>query len=221
MRTRTAVAGVALLLAATAGVVAQSTTTTQPRYLLPPQAVIDIVDAPALPLVEVSPARDVLAVLPRRDMPSIAEVSSRCCAWRVFASIRRTTAFTGRPREPAIVLRTIATGTERPVQVPAGARVGAFSFSPDGKRFSFTNTRDSRIDLYVGDVASGQTRLVDGAMNGVAGGCEWLDDSTALLCPLRAERERRRAQPRRSAERARTSRRTSESPVPSGRIRIC
>jgi dipeptidyl aminopeptidase/acylaminoacyl peptidase len=184
MRTRTAAAGVALLLAATVGIAAQSSTTTQPRYLLPPQAVIDIVDAPALPLVEVSPARDVLAVLPRRDMPSIEEVSRPMLR---LAGLRINPANNGLHRAPSgtgIVLRTIATGTERSIQVPPAARVGAFSFSPDGKRFSFTNTRESRIDLYVGDVASGQTRLVDGAVNGVAGGCDWLDDGTALLCPF-------------------------------------
>ncbi len=151
MRTRTIGGGVALILAALAGALVS----TQSRYLSPPQSVIDIVDAPALPLVEVSPAGDVLAVLPRRDMPSIDEISQPMLR---LAGLRINPANNGPHRAPSgtgIMLRTIATGSERPVQVPAGARIGAFSFSPDGKRFSFTNTRESRIDLYVGDVATG------------------------------------------------------------------
>jgi len=55
-------------------------------------------------------------------------------------------------------------------------------FSPDGKRFAFTNTRDTRIDLYIADVATGQARLVDDAINGLNGTCDWLDDSSGLVC---------------------------------------
>ena len=86
------------------------------------------------------------------------------------------------PMTTGITLRTIATGVERAVQVPAGARIGSLSFSPDGKRFSFTNTRETRIDLYVADAGTAQTHLVEGAVNAIAEECEWLDDSSGLLC---------------------------------------
>jgi dipeptidyl aminopeptidase/acylaminoacyl peptidase len=182
--TKIAATVAALTLTAIPAVLAQSGGAAPSRYLLPPTAVIDIVDAPALPFVEVSPARDVLAVLPRRGMLSIEEVSKPMLR---LAGLRINPANNGLHRAPAgtgVVLRAIATGSERPIHVPPAARIGDFKFSPDGKRFSFTNTRESRIDLHVGDVATGQTRLVDGAINGVAGSCEWLDDSSALLCPF-------------------------------------
>ena len=177
---KTAAFAATAVLAGTAGILAQ--VAQPPRYQTPPQAIVDIVDAPPLPTVQVSPARDVLALLPRRSMPSIAELAQPMLR---LAGERINPANNGPHRAPAgtgITLRTIATGAERPVQVPAGARVGAFSFSPDGRRFTFTNTRETRIDLHVGDVATGETRLVDAALNGVANGCDWLDDSTALLC---------------------------------------
>jgi WD40-like Beta Propeller Repeat. len=76
-------------------------------------------------------------------------------------------------------------GTERKVLVPAGAKIGGLSFSPDGKRIAFTNTRATGIDFYVADVATARARIVAGtAVNGLAGGCDWLDDSTALICPF-------------------------------------
>jgi dipeptidyl aminopeptidase/acylaminoacyl peptidase len=84
-----------------------------------------------------------------------------------------------------ITLRSTKGGTERKVVLPAGARVSGLSFSPDGKRFVFTNTRDTGIDLYVADTTTGAAKLVPGAaMNGLAGGCDWLDDSSALICPF-------------------------------------
>ena len=177
---KTAAFAATAVLAGMTGTLAQ---VAQPaRYQTPPQAIVDIVDAPPLPTVQVSPARDVLALLPRRSMPSIAELAQPMLR---LAGERINPANNGPHRAPAgtgITLRTIATGAERPIQVPPGARVAAFSFSPDGRRFTFTNTRETRIDLYVGDVATGQTRLVDAALNGVANGCDWLDDSSALLC---------------------------------------
>jgi dipeptidyl aminopeptidase/acylaminoacyl peptidase len=134
--------------------------------------------------VEVSPARDVLALLARRSMPSIGEISQPMLR---LAGMRINPANNGPHRSPSatgITLRTIATGAERQIQVSPNARIGALSFSPDGKRLSFTNTRETRIELYVADVAAGQARLVDGAINGMGGGCEWLDDSSGLLCPF-------------------------------------
>ena len=76
---------------------------------------------------------------------------------------------------------TDRTGKARPLSVPQRSYHYP-RFSPDGKRFSFSDTRETRIDLYVGEVATGQIHMVDAPLNGVSGGCEWLDDSSALLC---------------------------------------
>src|SRR5687768_6585177 len=51
---------------------------TQPAssgYLLPPKEIVDILDAPPPPTVEVSPSREVVALLERVSMPTIAELS--------------------------------------------------------------------------------------------------------------------------------------------------
>ena len=44
-------------------------------YLLPPKAIVDILDAPPPPTAELSPARDVVALLERTSMPTIAELA--------------------------------------------------------------------------------------------------------------------------------------------------
>ena len=151
-------------------------------YQIPPKAIVDILDAPPLPGVVVSPTREVMALLPRRSMPSIAELAQPMLG---LAGTRVNPLTNGPHRAPlgtGITLRSIANGSERRVAVPADARIGFLGFSPDGRLFAFTNTTSARIDLFVGDVATAQSRRVDAALNPLPGGCDWLEDSSALLC---------------------------------------
>jgi len=187
MRTRTAALALGSvmltgLVMTTGALIAQSSASKTPGYLTPPKAIVDILDAAPLPTVVVSPTGDTIALMSRRSMPSIDEVSQPMLR---LAGVRINPKTTGPHRAPSgtgITLRTITNGVERKIIVPANARLGAISFSPDGKRFSFTNTRDTRIDLHIGDVASGQIRMVDAALNDVGGACNWLRDSSGLLC---------------------------------------
>src|SRR5215213_1155821 len=151
-------------------------------YLVPPKAIVDILDTPPPPGVVVSPTREVMALLPRRSMPSIAELAQPMLS---LAGTRVNPATNGPHRAPlgtGVTLRSVANGTERKVALPADARIGFLGFSPDGRRFAFTNTTSSRIDLYLGDVTSAQARKVDAALNPLPGGCDWLDDSSAVVC---------------------------------------
>jgi dipeptidyl aminopeptidase/acylaminoacyl peptidase len=172
---------VALIVMMSAFAVAQSDA---PAYQKPPQAIVDIMDAAPPPGVALSPTRDVIALVPRKSMPSIAELAR---PWLGLAGSRIDPANSGPrgfPSGTGVTLRTVATAAERSIQVPADAHVGLVGFSPDGRRLAFTDTRETRIDLYVADVATGVTRRADAALNTIVGGCSWLIDSSALLCPF-------------------------------------
>jgi dipeptidyl aminopeptidase/acylaminoacyl peptidase len=152
-------------------------------YLTPPKAIVDIMTAEPLPNVVVSPSRAVIALMPRRSMPPITEVSQpmlRLAGMRIDPRTNgphRTAPSTG------ITIRTIASGAERKVVVPPGAKIGGVLFSPDSKRIAFTNTREDMIELYIADVDTGQSRLARGpAINGLNGTCQWLEDSTTVIC---------------------------------------
>jgi hypothetical protein len=67
--TRVAVA--AACVAATATTITVDAQT----YQLPPKAVVDILDAPPTPTVLLSPDRQTIALLERRSMPTIADIS--------------------------------------------------------------------------------------------------------------------------------------------------
>ncbi|HJR59719.1 MAG TPA: prolyl oligopeptidase family serine peptidase [Vicinamibacterales bacterium] len=183
MRNRTAALLALVLIAGGAGTYAQSGSTQVSGYMTPPAAIVDIMNAEPLPTVSMSPNRDVIALTTRSGMPPITEVSQpmlRLAGMRINPRTNgphRASAGTG------ITLKTVATGAERKIQVPANARIGAVMFSPDGRRIAFTNTRDTGIDLHIADVATAAVRTVSAAaVNGLNNSCGWLDDSSALLC---------------------------------------
>jgi dipeptidyl aminopeptidase/acylaminoacyl peptidase len=182
MRMRTAALAVATATFGTIGLIAQSATPVKTSYLTPPKAIVEILEAEPLPTVTVGPERQVMALTSRRSMPSIEEVSQPMLR---LAGLRINPRNNGPHRTPTgtgITLRTIATGAERKITVPAGARIGAIEFSPDGKYLFFTNTRQDRIDLHVADTATGQSRMATQAINGVGAGCSWMSNGTAILC---------------------------------------
>jgi dipeptidyl aminopeptidase/acylaminoacyl peptidase len=179
----TSAALVGAILAGSSASSAQAPASQPSGYLTPPKAIVDIMSAEPLPTVAVSPTREVIALMRRNSMPPIAEVSQpmlRLAGMRINPRTNgphRTAPGTG------ITLRTIASGAERQVVVPAGAKIGGVWFSPDSKRLAFTNTRENAIDLHIADVATGQSRAVAGAtINGLNGACQWLEDSTSLIC---------------------------------------
>jgi len=160
------------------------------RYLTPSAPIVATFDSPPPPQAIVSPTRQVLALTMRKGSPLLAELARptlRLAGARVDPKNNgpRRTATNGGGY--AITLKRIADGRELAVAVPLQASVSNVHFSPDGSRLSFTNTRDSAIELWIADVATGQARKVSGTdrLNAANGDpCDWLHDSATLLCQL-------------------------------------
>ena len=66
---------IVVVAVAASRLLAQAGPDAAPRYQTPPQVIVDILDAPPTPGVVVSPTREVMALLPRRSMPAITELS--------------------------------------------------------------------------------------------------------------------------------------------------
>ena len=183
MKNRMAALLTFVLAATSAGLYAQSNPQGATGYLTPPPAIIDIMMAEPLPGVALSPNREVIALTTRSGMPPIAEVAQPMLRLGGMRINPRNNGPHRGATGTGITLKAIATGTERKVTVPGEANIGAVRFSPDGRRIAFTNSRDQAIDLYIADVSTAQVRVVAGAtLNGLNNSCDWLDDSSALLC---------------------------------------
>jgi len=154
-----------------------------PRYLTPPKAIVDILDAAPLPGADVSPTHDTVVLLVRRNMPSVGELAQPMLA---LAGSRVNPNRTG-PHRPALLtgltLKSIADGAERPVTLPADSTLFPVGFSPDGKWYAFARNAPTSVELWTVDVRSAKATKLHDRLNAPDGpDCSWLDDSSALVC---------------------------------------
>ena len=184
-----------LCLAVTGGVSAQEETADSSNYLVPPQAIVDIVDAPPTPAAIVNPNRKTVAFIERRGAPPIqwlARPMHRLAGYRIDP---RNSGPWNAPAIQAIDLQSIrenngtqlALGSKTRILAPRGTNLGWPRFSPDGTHLSYAVIRDTGIELWAVDLSTGQPRpLTSASLNATWGNpCEWLGDSSGVLCRFR------------------------------------
>jgi dipeptidyl aminopeptidase/acylaminoacyl peptidase len=164
-----------------------------PKYVLPPQAIVDVFDAEFLPQTTLSPNKQVVALTKARAYPTIAELSQpmlRLAGARVNPKTNgphRASGLAGTGIY-TITLKKIADGAEVPVTMPPQAKISNVKFSPDGSRLAFLHTKDGAIELWVADGATGAAKaVVSGAdrINATTGDpCDWLHDNVTIVCAL-------------------------------------
>ncbi|HET9440659.1 MAG TPA: hypothetical protein VFO52_10835, partial [Longimicrobiales bacterium] len=161
----------------------------QDGYLKPPQVVMDILDAPAFPQVQVSPDRTRLLLIERANMPAIADLAQPMLRLAGARINPRTFGPHGGTRTIGLLVRDLTRGGEVRLQVPADASLDNVAWSPDGRTITFTNTTAQGIHLWAADPRTGATRrVVDARLNATGpsfGGnavCSWLPDSARMLC---------------------------------------
>jgi len=155
-------------------------------YRLPPQEVIDIVDAPPTPSVSLSPGGERMVLAHRSALPSIEELARpllRIGGLRIDPgrNERQQRGFNTR-----FEIETIADGRTVAVRTPPDARLGSPQWSPDGERIAFTNTTDQGVELWVADARTGRARrLVEARLNATYGdAATWNRGSRRLLVRL-------------------------------------
>ncbi len=158
------------------------------RYQLPPQAMIEMVDAPPIPQTILSPNGEWLMLLERPALPSVAELALPDLR---LAGVRINPRNSDQNRSGfAVAIKLVRVGDRQEKVVGnlhAGARIGDAQWSPDGKRIAFTVVRDTAVDLMVADATNGASarRVTERALNGVLGRpFAWSSDSRSLLANL-------------------------------------
>ena len=161
-------------------------------YQIPPKPLADLVTVAPTPGVSVTDNGEVMLILEQASAPTIAELAQPELK---LAGLRLNPANNGPSRARYVTglkLKRIgrgASGDETPVSGLPNSRdggPGAISYvqwSPDETKFAFANSTDSRIDLYVADVATATARRVGTlALNAVLGTpFRWASDGKSLI----------------------------------------
>lgn len=173
------------LALASLSVGAVSAASAQEAYRLPPQDVVDIVDAPLSPWPSLSPNRDVVLLMHREALPPVSELAR---PMERLAGLRLDAATNGRHGPRSIVglsLIDLETGRERTIDLPADSGVSNTTWSPDGNQVAFVLTRGDTLGLWVADLETATAReLVASGINAVFTPVSWMPDGDRLLVHL-------------------------------------
>ena len=153
-------------------------------YQKPPRQILDVLHAPAPPQPSLNPSRTHILLMERRLYPPIEEVAAPMLR---LAGMRVNPANNGE-RLPytvatGLTIKEIASGVERKIAVPGGARLVFASWSPDGAGFAVLNYTETGVELYLGSTTSQVLKKVNGILLNDADGNSviWLGGSKELL----------------------------------------
>ena len=159
-----------------------TTTAQDGGYKNPPKDIVDMLLAKASPNVSVDEKGEWMLFIQSNSYPSVEELARPELK---IAGLRINPANYAPSRQNfvnSLVLRNVASGKVYKITgLPATLSASNISWSPDDKKIAFTQTTNSRVDLYVIDVATQKARQVNKtALNVITGGYQWYDDNTLL-----------------------------------------
>ena len=162
-------------------------------YNQPPQNILDVMHAPGPRQPIVSPTHDTILLVSWQRYPSIARVATpflRLAGVRVETKNHSKHDTPGgygiTPCATGYDLVRVADGMQTHVALPAGACPGPPHWAADGKHFAFANIAADAVELWIGDVATGNAHRVPGVrLNPMFGDeLQWMPDQKTLLVKL-------------------------------------
>src|SRR5450755_3068508 len=170
-------------------------------YQKPPQAIMDVLNSPQTPSLSVNPSRNYATQGAPVRNPPIAELAQPMLRLAGMRINPKTNGLHNTVFNSSLSLRKIPEGTEVKVDLPPNAELSLGHWSPDATHFTFTNTTDRGIELWLGDT-TGKTRKIEGVrINAVMGGgpgggggrggagagpsdVQWMPDGRTLLVQM-------------------------------------
>mgnify|MGYP001182361786 CR=1 FL=1 len=156
------------------------------KYQLPPDEIVKIVDAPATPMVSVSPDKSMMLIIERPPLITIRELSAEELR---LAGLRIDPATNGPSRQTfnkGYRLMDIKGINIREISgLPSDPELGFPVWAPDGKKFAFTNTGPNSIELWVCDVTLLKAEKIADNVNMFFGNMiSWLSGNKGLVYPV-------------------------------------
>jgi dipeptidyl aminopeptidase/acylaminoacyl peptidase len=152
-------------------------------YKVPPQEIADMLLAKPTPAVRVDSKGSWMLVSQRNSYPGVEELGQPELK---VAGLRLNPNNYAPSRQNFVnsfLLKDIKTGKEFMIYgLPPGTQAGNISWSPSETKIAFTHTTNSRVDIYVLDIAGQMARKINRApVNAALGNpYTWIDDQTIL-----------------------------------------
>ena len=158
----------------------------QPAYQKPPKAILDVLEAPGTPSAQVNPTRTHVLFLDFVRNPTIADISKPMLR---LAGLRIDPANSGAHITTYAYkawLQRVDGGGMIKIDTPANAKLTGLNWSPDGRYFSVVNHTADKLELWIGETATGRIKRIEkAALNETLGdGVDWMPDSKTLLVRL-------------------------------------
>ena len=157
-------------------------------YKTPPAPLQAIVEQVRAPAVNLSPRRDLAAMVKTPTLPSIREVAQPELKLAGLRINPRTYSQSRFSFGEDVWLFDIATRKEiRLTGLPQNLRLADMAWSPDQRSLAFTHVAGTSVELWAVDIAGKSARKISAVpLNTVYGrGFSWMPDSRSLLVRLR------------------------------------
>ncbi len=154
-------------------------------YQLPPQEVVDIINAAPDPGVSFSPDTKWMLFIERDAMPDIADVSRRMLQ---LAGVRIDPTSNGSFRtsfSTGLKLRARGETTDTVIPLAEGAKLANVGWSHDSKSIAYSIVTDDGQQLWAVSVdAPSKPKMLTERLNTVTGGFSWMPDAKHIICKL-------------------------------------
>src|SRR5262245_27940459 len=158
------------------------------KYQTPSKEIVDLVDAPTTPSALLNSTNDWMLLL---EYPRLLRMEDLSQPELKLAGLRFNPQTNDQTRPGYYInisLMKVAPGnTPKKIALPTGARVRNPAWSPDGKRFAFTISGSSGVELWTGDTSSSAVkRLGSFYLNQVYPGSpfQWVSDNQHIIARI-------------------------------------
>ena len=157
----------------------------QLNYQLPPKSIVDLVDAPQIPEVKVSPDGQWILMLEAPGFQSIIQASQPILgiAGLRINPVSYTTVAENLGTFKSIKIRNLASKEEFGLQgLPADLQLADITWAPGGTAFAFLNKTLLHTELWLADLKTKQaSRLLEQVNDTFGKSFQWKDDKTLLV----------------------------------------
>lgn len=153
-------------------------------YQVPPDEIIELVDAPTTPSVSISPDNSKMLLRETPGVPSIEDVAVEEIRLGGIRFNPRTNGPSRGRHYTGLSLMDIDGSNQQDVTgLPDDPKIRNTSWSPDASKLAFTHTTDTGIELWLLDIETGHAdKLTQAVINDVLGTTfRWVSDNETII----------------------------------------